>query len=111
MIPDILQNQTSENDGRIDAFQGIDGAHDFHGPHCKYLSTIKEGTSTLNVDDFNNEDEVNFETLKANISDINQELPIVPSSLTLVNIPLSKTNNHQVAPICSFMFGLSPRIT
>lgn len=44
MNPESSQDQTGKNDGRIDAFQEMDGPYDFHGPPCKYPSTINEDT-------------------------------------------------------------------
>lgn len=62
-----MQDHTGGNEGRIDAFQGIDSTHDSYGPPSKYSSTINEGTSMLNADDFHNEDEVNSNTVRAKI--------------------------------------------
>lgn len=61
MNPSFLHDLTGRNDGKIDALQGIEGTHDFHVPPCKIPFTINECTFALNVDNFNNEDETNFE--------------------------------------------------
>ncbi|XP_022864513.1 uncharacterized protein LOC111384467 [Olea europaea var. sylvestris] len=64
----FLQDQTGENDGRIDALQGIDGIHDSHDTPCKYSGTINGGTLIHIMDNFNAEDEVNSGTVRANVS-------------------------------------------
>lgn len=68
MNPNSLQDQIGENDERIDALQGIDGAYNFHDPPCKYPSVINEDTLAFNIDKFRDEDEVNYETMGANVS-------------------------------------------
>lgn len=65
----------------------------------------------LNVDDFKNEDEVNSKIVRFNISEINQDVFVVSSSLALVNVLPPKTNNHGAMPICCFMSGPSFDIT
>lgn len=93
------------------SFQEIDGTYDFHDPPCKYPSTINEGISAFNIDGFQDEDEVNSETTRANISEINQEVPAAPPSLAFVVIPPFETNTHRAAPICSSVAGPPSGIT
>lgn len=83
---DSLQDQTGENNGRISALQGIDGTHDFHNPPCKHPNTMNEGISTFNIDVFQHEDEVNSKTARANIPEVNQEVPTAQHLLALVNV-------------------------
>lgn len=64
MSLNFLLDQTDENNCRIDAFQRIDVTYGFQGTHCKYPSTINKSTLTLNVDDYSNENDVNYETMR-----------------------------------------------
>lgn len=111
MNPNFLQDQIGANDGRINTLQGIDGIHDSHDLSCKYPSMINRDTSVLIMGNFNIENEVNSRTVRANISEINQRVSVVPSSLALVSIPPSQTNNYRAAPIYPSMSDPSPEIT